>query len=137
MALPKVHRLRHRRDFSAVYRLGRRHSTLHLTLVALKLRSPKAACEDQTIPMSEKLLSEEVFFTQIGISISQKVSKRAVVRNRIKRQIRSAMQQLLPQIPPGWKIVIVVKPTATQCDYEQFLQELKQLLKKSEVVNGY
>jgi ribonuclease P protein component len=86
--------------------------------------------------MSEKLLSEEVSFTQIGISISQKVSKRAVVRNRIKRQIRSAVQQLLPEIPQGWKIVIVVKPTATQCDYEQFLQELKQLLKKSEVVNG-
>jgi ribonuclease P protein component len=87
--------------------------------------------------MSEKLSFEEMSFTQIGISISQKVSKRAVVRNRIKRQIRSAIQQLLPEIPQGWKIVIVVKPTATQCDYEQFLQELKQLLKKSEVVNGH
>lgn len=131
MALPKVHRLRHRQDFGAVYRLGLRRSTPHLTLIALKQRSPKTEGE------SEAVLLSGVPFTQIGISISQKVSKRAVVRNRIKRQIRFAMQQLLPEMAPGWQIVIVVKPPATQCDYGQLLQELKQLLKKTEVVDGH
>jgi ribonuclease P protein component len=47
------------------------------------------------------------------------------------------MQQLLPEMSPGWQIVIVVKPSATQCDYGQLLQELKQLLKKAEVVDGH
>jgi ribonuclease P protein component len=75
--------------------------------------------------------------TCIGISIGLKVSKRAVIRNRIKRQIRSAMQELLPQISEGWQIVIVVKPNATECGYGQFLQELKQLLISAEVFNGY
>jgi ribonuclease P protein component len=75
--------------------------------------------------------------TRIGISISQKVSKRAVDRNRIKRQIRAALQEYLPDLKTGWRIVIVVRPTAIQCDYQQFLQELKQLLIEAEVVNGY
>jgi len=136
VALPKVHRLRQRQDFSAVYRSGLRRSTPNLTLIALRRRSHKAdcvkACESLTGFPLEKPSS-----TQIGISISQKVSKRAVIRNRIKRRIRSAFQQLLPEIPQGWQIVIVVKPTAIQCDYGQILQELKQLLKKSEVVNGH
>lgn len=133
MALPKVHRLRHRQDFGAVYRSGLRRSTPHLTLIALKRRSPKANCEGEAALMQ----SGRVPFTQIGISISQKVSKRAVVRNRIKRRIRSATQQLLPEMLQGWQIVIVVKPPATQCDYGQLLQELEQLLKKTEVVDGH
>lgn len=77
--------------------------------------------------------------TQIGISISTKVSKRAVVRNRLKRQIAAAMYQLLPKISPGWRLVIVVKPTAAEqeCVTQQFLQELEQLLAQAEVFNGY
>jgi ribonuclease P protein component len=47
------------------------------------------------------------------------------------------MQELLPQISGGWQLVIVVKPNATECDYGQFLQELKQLLTSAEVFNGY
>ncbi len=60
-----------------------------------------------------------------------------MIRNRIKRQLRAIFQQLLPQIASGWQLVIVVKPSATQCGYEQFLQELKQLLTSSEVLNGH
>ena len=76
---------------------------------------------------------------QIGISISTKVSKRAVVRNRLKRQIAAAVYQLLPRILPGWRIVLVVKPTAAdmKCVSQQFLQELEQLLAQAEVFNGH
>lgn len=74
---------------------------------------------------------------RIGISISQKVSKRAVIRNRIKRQIRAALRRFLPQLTPGWQLVIVVKPGANQCDYEGFLRELEQLLTSAEVLDGH
>jgi ribonuclease P protein component len=47
------------------------------------------------------------------------------------------MQELLPLLPGGWQIVIVVKPNAIECGYGQFLQELKQLLINAEVINGY
>jgi ribonuclease P protein component len=75
--------------------------------------------------------------TRIGISISTKVSKRAVIRNRIKRQLRAAFRCLLPKLSLGWRVVVVVQPSAAQeCDYQQFLQELEQLLAKAEVLNG-
>lgn len=129
MALPKVHRLRYRKDFSTVYQAGLRQSTQNLTLRALRLIGKDVPvglnCDKAIIP------------TCIGISISQKVSKRAVVRNRIKRQLQAILYQFLPQIQPGWHLVIVVKPSATQCRYEQFLQELKQLLISAEVINGH
>lgn len=81
--------------------------------------------------------TKEPVRTCIGISIGLKVSKRAVIRNRIKRRIRSAMQELLPHLSSGWQLVIVVKPSATQCSYGQFLQELKQLLVSAEVINEH
>ncbi len=129
MALPKVHRLRQRRDFSLIYQTGLRQSTSNLTLRALRL--PKGGTK-----LGSPLV-ETIPPARIGISISQKVSKRAVVRNRIKRQLRAILHQFLPHIAPGWQLVIVVKPSATQCGYEQFLQELKQLLIGAEVMNGH
>ncbi len=122
MALPKANRLKQRRDFTAVYQRGLRRNSDNLALRALRPRQ-----KDELPPKPP---------SQIGISISKKVSKRAVIRNRIKRQIRVALRQLLPRIPPGWKVVIVVRESAIECDYFQFLQELKQLLVDAEVING-
>lgn len=120
MALPKANRLTSRQDFRAVFRDGVRRKSSHLTLRALRAEGQKTAK------------------TQIGISISTKVSKRAVTRNRIKRQLRAALRYLWPKLLNGWRLVVVVEPLAAQeeCDYQQFLQELEQLLAEAEVLNG-
>lgn len=75
--------------------------------------------------------------TRVGLSIGQKVSKRAVVRNRIKRQIRAIFRQFLPDLAAGWRLVIVVRPEAVGCESSEFLQELKQLLTDAEVFDGH
>jgi ribonuclease P protein component len=80
--------------------------------------------------------SEQGSAPRIGISISQKVSKRAVVRNRIKRQIRAILRQFLPRLEANWWVVVIVKPQALECDYTEFLRELEQLLTDAEVLNG-
>ncbi|MEO1144305.1 MAG: ribonuclease P protein component, partial [Cyanobacteria bacterium J06638_22] len=75
--------------------------------------------------------------SKIGISISQKVSKRAVVRNRIKRQIQGIFQMFLPRLKPGLKFVVTVRSSAVGCEYKEFLQELEELLHRAEVLDGY
>ncbi|WP_416674045.1 ribonuclease P protein component [Egbenema bharatensis] len=128
MSLPKLHRLRRRQSFNAVYHLGIKRATPHLILRALAPSLPELgdACSRTRLPP-----------TRLGVSVSQKVSKRAVVRNRIKRQIKAAFRCLLPKLSPGWQLVVVVKPNAIECDYEEFLRELKQLLVNAEVLNGH
>jgi ribonuclease P protein component len=74
---------------------------------------------------------------KVGIAVSQKVSKRAVARNRIKRQLKAAMRHLLPRLRSGFWIVINVRPGATQCEYREFLRQLEELLAKLEVMHGY
>ncbi|MEM8543084.1 MAG: ribonuclease P protein component [Cyanobacteria bacterium P01_H01_bin.119] len=119
MALPKPYRLRHRHDFAKVYRAGERAGNHYMVVRALQISG-----ENKSGP------------TRLGISVSQKVSKRAVVRNRLKRQIGAAFQQLIPDLKPGWWLVVGVRPAAVECEYGQFLQELKKILKKLEVING-
>ncbi|MEH2067986.1 MAG: ribonuclease P protein component [Nostoc sp.] len=139
MALPKANRLKSRKDFQAVFREGIRRHGSYLTLRALKPLSsinPSLDCATKTTQATD---SKYFASTQIGISISTKVSKRAVVRNRIKRQITGALYNLLPKLLPGWRLVVVVKPAAAEskCVSPQFLQELEQLLAQAEVFDGH
>ncbi|MDJ0517399.1 MAG: ribonuclease P protein component [Trichodesmium sp. MO_231.B1] len=129
--LPTENRLRQNKDFSAVYQKGIRKNSSDLALRALMChqQSPKLPLDKDNLEPHRP--------TRIGISISKKVSKGAVVRNRIKRQIRSALRQMLPCISRGWDIIIVVKPTAQKCNYDEFLQQLEKLLAQAEVLHGY
>lgn len=121
MGLPSRHRLKKRWDFQSVYQQGIRRSSRHLIIRALPILQSHDG---------------EPFDIKIGISISRKVSKKAVVRNRIKRQIRSVFRYLLPKISSSWLIIIIVKPEAQECNYEHFLRELEQLLIKTEIIHG-
>lgn len=132
MSLPRYHRLRKRQDFSLVYQKGTRFSSAHLTLRALSVSSYL-----QVTSQTHSTTPASVPKSQIGISISQKVSKKSVVRNRIKRQIKAAIRQLLPQFEVGWRIIILVHPSAKGCEYVNFLQELEQLLLSAEVIHGH
>lgn len=127
--LSKANRLRHWRDFEAVYHSGIRRRTPHLTLTALQLNSG-----DRSHNISLKQQGQQP--TQVGIVVSGKVSKKATIRNRIKRQLRSCLRQLLPQLLPSWQLVIGARPAAVECEFADFLQELEQLLVDAEVVNG-
>ena len=131
LALPRANRLKHRKDFMAVYERGRRRNTANFTLRALRRPKPLV-----TASLLATTPPPAPIGPQIGISISRKVSKRAVVRNRLKRQIRAIFRHLLPRISGQWWIVIGVKTSAVECDYGQILQELEQLLVQAEVLNG-
>ncbi len=45
---------------------------------------------------------------RLGILISTKVSKKAVVRNKLKRQIKEIVQTELPALKPGKDLVLII-----------------------------
>lgn len=122
--LPIQNRLRHRRDFSRVYQRGTRLNSLALSLRAYSRVKQTHPPEQSSHPV------------RIGFSISQKISKRAVIRNRIKRRLRAAFRQLLPRVQDGWDLILVVRPDAVECDYLEFLQQLEQLLAQANILHG-
>ena len=67
---------------------------------------------------------------RIGVSVSKKVSKKAVVRNLVRRRAYSALAPLLPTLPSGM-YVFSAKPGAQALKGENLSAELAELLKKS------
>ena len=117
MGLPKANRLKRWQDFQSIYQQGNYFASQTLILRAL----PEANCQS----------------VKFGISISRKISKKAVIRNRIKRQIRTALHCLLPSLCANWMIIIVVRPSALECKTEHFLRELEQLFIQSGILYGH
>lgn len=63
--------------------------------------------------------------------ISTKTAKRAVDRNRHKRQVRAVVRGLLTDLPAGWDILITVRHAVRgQADWPVFREELRKLLKR-------
>ena len=66
---------------------------------------------------------------RMTIIVSKKISKKAVIRNRIKRIFRSAMSSFLVQLPKSIDAIILPKPhterlSSTQCQ-EDLLKAVK------------
>jgi ribonuclease P protein component len=91
------HRLSRSRDFDAVYRHGRSVSTRFLVLYRFD-REGESAGE-----------------TRLGIAVPKKIGN-AVTRNRIKRRLREAWRELLPQVPGGADYVLLVRAPLAEAE---------------------
>ena len=67
---------------------------------------------------------------RLGMTVSKRVDKRAVARNRIRRQVREAFRQQRAQLPPG-DYVFQAKPEAAQVDNPGLRAALLKLLGKA------
>jgi ribonuclease P protein component len=85
-------RLSRSRDFDAVYRQGRSVSSRYLVLYAF------ARPEDA--PSARP---------RLGLAVSRRVGN-AVERNRVKRLLREAFDQLEPDLEPANDYVLVARP---------------------------
>ena len=110
--LKKENRLTKRKDFERVYKKGRGIKADSLFL---------------------KILENEQEATRIGIVISKKVSKRAVIRNKIKRRIREIVKK--NNFLPGFDLVIITYPQIKEKDFHQLEIEINQLFKKAKCLN--
>jgi ribonuclease P protein component len=85
-------RLSRSRDFDAVYRQGRSVSTRYLTL--------------HWFPRDEDAGGD----ARLGLAVPRAVSSSAVVRNRLKRQLRVIWDELRERTRPGFDYVLVPRP---------------------------
>jgi ribonuclease P protein component len=111
------HRLSRSRDFDAVYRHGRSVSTRYLTL--------------HWFPRAEESEGEP----RLGLAVPKSVSANAVVRNRIKRQLRGTWGELGERIRPGRDYVLVARqglaePAETR-GHDWLVEQVSEVLGKA------
>ncbi len=106
--LPKSRRLTKKRDYTKLAVQGRSVFGPYMTL---RVNARKEA-------------------TRIGFITSTKVMKKAVDRNRAKRRMREAIRALLPEIPPSFSLLFILKPETKDVPFETLLVEVRRLLSK-------
>lgn len=78
-----------------------------------------------------KAVDNDLRFNRFGILISTKVSKKAVIRNKIKRQIRVIIHEEMLKIKPGKDIVIIVFPQILDKKFQEIRDFIILSLKKT------
>ncbi len=74
--------------------------------------------------------------TRFAVVVGTKVSKKAVVRNRLRRQIREMIRLRLDQFKPGYDLVLIVKSAALGKKPAVLERAILALLKKTPTFKG-
>ena len=107
--LEKENRLLSNYEFSKTHFKGRRIKTPFFYLYFLKQEGP----------------------TKVGIVVSTKFSKKAVVRNRVKRVFREIIRQNFGKIKPGFWVVLHPSKKSLKVSYEELNIEFNKILQKA------
>lgn len=111
--LPKKNRLRKKKDFEE------------------GLRNGKGFKEDFLILKTKKNKLKEIRF---GFIVSQKVSKKAVVRNKIKRRFREVAKEMTKRIIENTDIILIALPGTETKDFQEIKKVIEKLLKKAGIL---
>lgn len=107
--LPKINRLTKDKEFDAVFKRGRSN---YDKIVGVKIMANKADVN------------------RFGILISSKVSKKAVIRNKLKRQIRDILFKENDFLKVGYDFVIITLPEIRDKDSAEIKEALLNSFKK-------
>ena len=112
MFSPK-NRLRNKKDFDRVFKKGKGYKQGFLFL---------------------KVLNNDLGFNRFGIIVSKKISNKAVVRNKMKRQLREILKRKIERIKKGLDIVFLTNSGIEKQSLKDIDQEVEEILKKAGII---
>ena len=108
--LPEKNRLKKKKDFKEILKKGRGFK------------------EDFLIA---KIKKNEFKEARLGFIVSRKVSKKAVVRNRIKRRLREVAKLRIGEIKEHVDIVLIALPGTATKNFKEIKETMEKLLVKA------
>lgn len=110
--LPKIYRLRLKKDFDGIFRRGRFVSQKFFTLGFAK---------------------NDLVFSRFAVVVSKKVDKSAVVRNSTRRKASEIIRLNLGKIKLGFDLVFLAKAGAKGKGYKELEEDVHELIKKAKL----
>lgn len=107
--LKRSYRLRKDRDFQKLYKSGQRHSSPNFTLY---------------------YLASKLEYSRVGFVVSKKVSKSAVVRNKLRRRTTAVLESVYSDLVQSFDMIILIRRDFNNLSPQDLQAELRALLKK-------
>lgn len=84
-------------------------------------------------PLGIKVYNNNLSFSRMGVLVGKKFSKKAVERNKVKRQIATIFQDFWETIKPGIDIIVFLKKDSQELPPQDLRKVILELLKKAKV----
>jgi len=111
--LTKTNRLRKEKDFEKLFKKGKSFKNGFLIL---------------------KIVENDSKESRFGFIVSQKVSKTATLRNKVKRRLRDIIQQNVANIKKGTDVALIALPGLEKKSFLETKESLNVLLKKANLI---
>lgn len=111
--LPRENRLKKDKDLQYVYKRGRSFFTKDLGI---------------------KYVKNQFNVSRFAFIVSTKLDKRAVRRNRLKRQMSEIFRNRLKDIKKGFDLVVIARNIELSCDFKGLERNVDFILKKTKLL---
>lgn len=101
-------------------------------LISVRLSSSKNISTPQFIL---KIAKNDQNLNRFAFIVSKKIDKRAVVRNSLKRKLRSCIEEVFDNIQKGYDFVFYPKQSAIKAERSEILKEITGVLAKGKLIN--
>ena len=112
--LPKRNRLKKEKDFERVFKKGKGLEEGFLFI---------------------KVAKNDLEMSRFGFVVSEKVSKKATLRNKVKRKLRELTRARLSRIKIGLDVALVARPGIEQKNSQEIGNMMDRLFKKTGIYN--
>lgn len=99
-----------------------------------KIFHAKNSCANRNFVCYSLEKGEQKHF-RVGISVGKRVSKKAVVRNAIKRKIRQSVFELKDEISPTMDFILIARPSTINLNKHEIKQNIIHVLKLANLIN--
>jgi ribonuclease P protein component len=107
--LPREKRLTNTRDYKRVYQKGSFFSAQLCNI---------------------NYIANKTSTSRLGVVVNKKVSLKSTVRNKIKRRFREVSREFYDLLPPGFDVVVTLKPGAEKAEFKEIEKEIKAVFEK-------
>lgn len=111
--LKRINRLKKRYQFNYVYKSGEHFSGEHMVLYVVSSKTKNI---------------------KVGLAVTKKIGH-AVVRNRVRRQLREIIKKQVPSLKQSYNIIVVARENITEASFEKLTNEFSRLIKRANLIN--
>lgn len=81
-----------------------------------------------------KVVKNNLATSRFAVVVGTKVSKKAVDRNRIRRQYREIVRSMMKEIKPGFDVILLTAKPALVLDYHEKEVKLRSTLRRAKLL---